>query len=325
MLALGAWLLAFGAFSYGRQLTVNGRQQRPTEAMKVIRTVREMQAWADRQRQAGRRLGLVPTMGALHEGHLALVAEARRRADDAVVSIFVNPTQFGPGEDFERYPRMLEADMERLEAAGAAAVFAPPEEEMYPGGRDANRTWVTVDELDRHLCGRYRPGHFRGVATVVARLFVACKPHVAVFGLKDAQQFVILRRMAQDLRFDVDVVGLPTVREPDGLAMSSRNVYLTPREREQSVVLSQAVSAARERVEAGEQEAGAIVESMRLTLARASEGRVQYAEVVDVETLQPLDRIEPGQAVLAAVAVHFGATRLIDNAFAQAPPDSRAE
>ena len=258
-------------------------------------------------------------MGALHEGHLALVREARRHADDVVVSVFVNPTQFGPGEDFERYPRDLEADLERLRAVEAAAVFAPSDAEMYPGGRDANHTWVVVEELDRHLCGRYRPGHFRGVTTVVARLFTACKPHVAVFGLKDAQQFLILRRMVRDLLFDVEMVGLPTVREADGLALSSRNVYLGPREREQAVVLSRAVRAARERIEAGEQEAGAIVETMRLTLAQASEGRVQYAEIVDVETLQPLDRVAPGQKVLAAVAVHFGDTRLIDNAFAQAP------
>lgn len=291
--------------------------------MELIRTVREMQAWADGQRQAGRRLALVPTMGALHEGHLALVREARRHADAVVVSIFVNPTQFGPGEDYERYPRTLEADVRHLEAVGAAAVFAPPEAEVYPGGQAANRTWVVVEELDRHLCGRFRPGHFRGVTTVVARLFVACKPHAAVFGLKDAQQFLILRRMVRDLGFDVELVGLPTVREADGLAMSSRNVYLSPREREQAVVLSRAVAEARRRVEAGEQEVGGLVEAMRRALAEAPDARVQYAEVVDVETLQPVDRIAPGQQVLAAVAVFFGNTRLIDNAFAQAPLSSQ--
>lgn len=289
--------------------------------MKLIYTVREMQAWADEQRSAGRRIGLVPTMGALHAGHLALVREAARRADEVVVSIFVNPTQFVQGEDFDRYPRTLEADLRALVETGhSVTVFAPPDEEMYPGGQAANRTWVTVEGLDAHLCGRHRPGHFRGVTTVVARLFLVAKPHVAVFGLKDAQQFVILRRMVRDLHFDVEMVGMPTVREADGLALSSRNVYLNPREREQAVVLSQAVEAARQRVEAGEQEAGVIVETMRLTLARAPEGRVQYAEVVDAETLQPIDRIEPGQEVLAAVAVFFGSTRLIDNAFVQAPP-----
>lgn len=289
--------------------------------MKLIYTVREMQAWADEQRSAGRRIGLVPTMGALHAGHLALVREAARRADEVVVSIFVNPTQFVQGEDFDRYPRTLEADLRALAETGhSVTVFAPPDEEMYPGGQAANRTWVTVEGLDAHLCGRHRPGHFRGVTTVVARLFLVAKPHVAVFGLKDAQQFVILRRMVRDLHFDVEMVGMPTVREADGLALSSRNVYLNPREREQAVVLSQAVEAARQRVEAGEQEAGVIVETMRLTLARAPEGRVQYAEVVDAETLQPIDRIEPGQEVLAAVAVFFGSTRLIDNAFVQAPP-----
>jgi pantoate--beta-alanine ligase len=288
--------------------------------MELIHTVKAMQAWADGRRRAGRRLALVPTMGALHEGHLALVREARRRADEVVVSIFVNPTQFGPGEDYERYPRTLEADLRKLEQAiGGATVFAPPEEEMYPAGRAANVTWVHVEQLDRHLCGRYRPGHFRGVTTVVARLFLACKPHVAVFGLKDAQQFLLLRRMARDLLFDVELVGVPTVREADGLARSSRNVFLRPSERRQAVVLSRAVEVARQRVEAGELEAGAIVEAMRLALAQAPEARVQYAEVVDVETLQPVNHLAPGQAVLAAVAVFFGETRLIDNAFAQAP------
>lgn len=286
----------------------------------LIHTVKDMQAWADRRRQSGRRLGLVPTMGALHEGHLELVREAARRTDDVAVSIFVNPTQFGPGEDYARYPRMLEADTQKLEAVrgGEVTVFAPPVEELYPGGQDANRTWVQVEELDRHLCGRYRPGHFRGVTTVVARLFNVCKPHVAVFGLKDAQQFLILRRMARDLSYDVELVGVPTVREPDGLALSSRNVYLSAREREQAVVLSRAVREARRRIEGGEQDPGAIVEAMRKTLAEAPDARVQYAEVVDVETVQPVDRIAPGQEVLAAVAVFFGETRLIDNAFATA-------
>lgn len=287
--------------------------------MEVIRTVREMQAHADARRREGRRLALVPTMGALHEGHLALVRTARAHADHVTVSIFVNPTQFGPNEDYARYPRQLEQDVAALEALEVDVVFAPTVEEMYPDGPEANLTWVYVEKLDAHLCGRYRPGHFRGVTTIVAKLFNICKPHVAVFGLKDAQQFQIIRRMVRDLHYDIEMIGVPTVREPDGLALSSRNTYLSPEERKQAVVLSQAVEAARQAIEAGEQRPEAIVEAMRQILARAPLARVQYAEVVDAETLQPVARIRPGQRVLAGVAVFFGDTRLIDSVFVEAP------
>ncbi|BBM71912.1 pantoate--beta-alanine ligase [Rhodothermus marinus] len=287
--------------------------------MEVIRTVREMQAHADARRREGRRLALVPTMGALHEGHLALVRTARAHADHVTVSIFVNPTQFGPNEDYARYPRQLEKDVAALEALEVDVVFAPTVEEMYPDGPEANLTWVYVEKLDAHLCGRYRPGHFRGVTTIVAKLFNICKPHVAVFGLKDAQQFQIIRRMVRDLHYDIELIGVPTVREPDGLALSSRNTYLSPEERKQAVVLSQAVEAARRAIEAGEQRPEAIVEAMRQILARAPLARVQYAEVVDAETLQPVTRIRPGQRVLAGVAVFFGDTRLIDSVFVEAP------
>lgn len=287
--------------------------------MKVIQTVSEMQAHADARRREGRRLALVPTMGALHEGHLALVRTAREHADHITVSIFVNPTQFGPSEDYARYPRQLSQDVATLEALGVDVVFAPPVEEMYPDGPEANLTWVYVEKLDAHLCGRYRPGHFRGVTTVVAKLFNICKPHVAIFGLKDAQQFQIIRRMVRDLHYDIELIGVPTVREPDGLALSSRNTYLSPEERRQAVVLSQAVQAAREAIMAGEQRPEAIVEAMRQILAQAPLARVQYAEVVDAETLQPVRRIQPGQRVLAGVAVFFGDTRLIDSVFVEAP------
>ncbi|GIV62587.1 MAG: pantothenate synthetase [Rhodothermaceae bacterium] len=288
--------------------------------MKRITSILDMQAEAAAMRQAGHRLALVPTMGALHKAHLALVEEAHRHADHVTVSIFVNPTQFAPGEDYERYPRPLEEDLAKLRAQGIAdVVFVPGVEDMYPDGYDQHRTWVVVEELDRHLCGAFREGHFRGVTTVVTKLFLACKPHVAVFGLKDAQQFLILRRMVRDLNFDVEMIGVPTVREPDGLAFSSRNVYLTPEERSQAVVLSQAVEAARRRVEAGEQRGEALVEAMLQTLAQAPLAQVQYAEVVDTETLQPVERLRPGQEVLAAVAVFFGTTRLIDNAFLRVP------
>ncbi len=285
----------------------------------MIRSVKAMQAHADARRREGRRLALVPTMGALHEGHLTLVRTARDHADHVTVSIFVNPTQFGPQEDYARYPRQLEQDIAALEALGVDVVFAPTVEEMYPDGPEANLSWVYVEKLDTHLCGRYRPGHFRGVTTVVAKLFNICKPHLAVFGLKDAQQFQIIRRMVRDLHYDIELIGVPTVREPDGLALSSRNTYLSPEERTHAVVLSQAVEAARRAIEAGEQHPEAIVEAMRQILARAPLARVQYAEVVDAETLQPITRIQPGQRVLAGVAVFFGDTRLIDSVFVEAP------
>lgn len=288
--------------------------------MELIRTVTAMQAQADEQRRAGKTLALIPTMGALHAGHLALIEAARAHGDHLTVSIFVNPTQFAPGEDFDHYPRRLEQDLEALETIGGVdVVFAPSVAEMYPGGQAGQRVWVDVEQLDAHLCGRHRPGHFKGVVTVVAKLFLCCKPHVSVFGLKDAQQFVILRRLARDLLFGVDVVGVPTVREPDGLALSSRNAYLSPDQRIQAMVLSQAVTAARRLIEEGEQRVEGVVETMLSVMAQAPGARVQYAEVVAVETLQPLERIEPGQNVLAAVAVFFGKTRLIDNAFVRAP------
>lgn len=289
--------------------------------MIILRTVREMQALAQARRAEGKRLALVPTMGALHEGHLALARTGRRIADHVTVSIFVNPTQFGPGEDYGRYPRTLKTDVEALRAEGLAdVIFAPPVEELYPNSGDGeNLTWVTVDSLGDTLCGAYRPGHFRGVTTVVSRLFNACRPDVAIFGLKDAQQFLIIRRMAEDMCTGIEIVGVETQREPDGLAMSSRNAYLSPEERAQAVVLYQAVTAAKRLIEAGEQRSQAIVETMRKTIGGAPLARLQYAEVVDEKTLQPVERLVSGQVVLVAVAVFFGTTRLIDNAFVRTP------
>ncbi|HET6569325.1 MAG TPA: pantoate--beta-alanine ligase [Rhodothermales bacterium] len=288
--------------------------------MEIIDTVKEMQARAEEARREGRRLCLVPTMGALHAGHLRLVDEARRRGDHVTVSIFVNPTQFGPGEDFQHYPRAAADDVMALGERGAVSVvFMPTVDEMYPRGEEANRTWVAVEGLDATLLGPLRPGHFRGVTTVVSKLFHICKPHVAVFGLKDAQQFVILRQMVRDLHFDVEMAGVPTVREADGLAMSSRNVYLSPGEREQAVVLSRAVFDAEQAILAAELPPEGIVEAMRRTLAQAPDGEVDYAEIVDAETLQPVDALHPGREVLVAVAVRFGKTRLIDSAFVMVP------
>ncbi len=295
--------------------------------MNLVHTVQEMQAAAEAARCAGRTLALVPTMGALHRGHLALVEEARRRVGPdghVAVSIFVNPLQFGPSEDFDAYPRTLEADLDALREAGGPdgsgravdAVFAPSVSEMVDP--DAATT-VTVAGLDEHLCGAFRPGHFAGVTTIVTKLFLACRPHVAVFGTKDAQQYLILRRMARDLGFGVEVVGVETVREADGLALSSRNRYLGEKARKQAVVLSQAVFGARALVQRGERRAAALVDSMRSTIEAAPLAELQYAEVVDTETLAPVETLRPGQEVLAAVAVFFEGARLIDNAFIAVP------
>ncbi len=285
--------------------------------MRVVTSIVEMQAESDRIRADGRRLALVPTMGSLHEGHLELVRSARRLADHVTVTIFVNPTQFGPGEDFERYPRDLGADLALLSGDAAAdLVFAPTVSEMYP---EPPLTWVDVERLPDRLCGARRPGHFRGVATVVAKLLSACRPHVAVFGLKDAQQFFVLRRMARDLNLGVELVGVDTVREPDGLALSSRNRYLAPEERTQAVVLSKAVFEARDRILAGETDVAGLERGMRDRIVSASLARIDYAEIVEAETLQPVTTVEPGTTVLAAVAAWFGTARLIDNRIVRAP------
>ncbi len=288
--------------------------------MKIITSVRKMQAWADKRRASGRRIALVPTMGALHAGHEALVRAATSAADDVVVSIFVNPTQFGPGEDFDIYPRPFEKDVKLLGAWSPDAIaFAPEAGGMYPEGVQADRLSVSAGALGRRLCGAFRPGHFDGVATVVLKLFHACRPDVAVFGLKDAQQFVILRKLAQDMLLGIRVMGVPTVREADGLAFSSRNAYLSPAERKAAVAVPQAVRAAQEAIARGEQRPAALVEAMCSILRRAADARVEYAEVVDADTLQPMEAIAPGQRVLVAVAAYFGNTRLIDSVFTQAP------
>lgn len=291
--------------------------------MEVLHTVDAMQNCADEARAEGRTLALVPTLGALHDGHLALVRTALEEADHVTVSVFVNPTQFGPDEDYEEYPRDLEGDREKLEALDVDALFAPSVEEMYPFAKDealpGTLAWVQVQKLDEHLCGAFRDGHFRGVTTVVTKLFNACKPDVAVFGKKDAQQYVILQRLVEDLLFDIEIIGVPTVRAPDGLAESSRNAYLDPDEREQATVLYEAITSAEEAIKGGEQDGEAVVRAMNRQLATAPDAEVQYAEVVDVHTLQPLDRLTQGQEVLAAVAVFFGETRLIDNTFVRVP------
>ena len=271
-----------------------------------------MQTVANVARAGAKRLSLVPTMGALHEGHFALVREARKQSDHVTVSIFVNPTQFAPGEDFEEYPRTLEADISALTSAGGVdVVFAPTAEEMYPFGLPPFTT-VHVRDLDRHLCGAFREGHFEGVTSVVTKLFVACSPDVAVFGQKDAQQLAIVRRMTTELEFGVEIVGHPIVREDDGLAISSRNRYLNPDERAQALALSKALREVSSRVRDGERDAAALTKAMSEIIGSAPLGRLQYAEIVDTETLQPAAKLQPG-LYFAALAVFFGGTRLIDN------------
>ena len=276
--------------------------------MKVITRVAGMEA--ERAAMAGA-LGLVPTMGALHEGHLSLVRYARAECDRVVVSVFVNPTQFGPKEDFAAYPRDLDRDLRLLEVEGVDVVFAPSPEEIYPHGFDE---WVEVrGPLTERLEGEFRPGHLRGVTTVVARLFRIVRPQRAYFGEKDAQQLRVVRRMAEEQRLAVDVIGLPTVREPDGLAMSSRNAYLSTEEREAALALPRALALARRMVEEdGVRDAAAVRRAAEALVGAEPLARIDYVSVSDSETLEELTQIDRPALILAAVRI--GATRLIDNA-----------
>ncbi len=267
-----------------------------------------LQAALAEARRAAWSVGLVPTMGALHEGHLSLVRRAREENDVVVVSVFVNPTQFGPQEDYSRYPRDLARDTVLAVEAGADLIFAPAAEEMYLPGHS---TWVDVEGLSEGLCGASRPGHFRGVCTVVAKLFSLCRPDRAYFGRKDAQQLAVITRMARDLNLGVEIVPCAIVREADGLALSSRNVYLTPEQRQQAVALSRALQAAEALVAGGERRTEAIEAAVRQVLAEAPLGEVDYVALVDAEGLTPVESVE--SAVLLALAVRFGKTRLIDN------------
>lgn len=276
--------------------------------MRIIRNITEMQAAARAERAEGKRIGLVPTMGYLHEGHLSLMRLARKQADVLVVSHFVNPAQFGPDEDFSRYPRDFDRDRELCRQESADIIFHPSCEEMYPEG---HTMYVTDDALSEVLEGAHRPGHFRGVLTVVAKLFNAVLPDFAVFGRKDVQQLILIRRMARDLNFPVEIVSGPTVRETDDLAMSSRNAYLSESERLEALSLSRALREAERLYEGGERDGGKIRAALHDILNRAEGARVDYAEIVDVHTLRPCDRLT-GPA-LAVLAVHIGNTRLIDN------------
>jgi pantoate--beta-alanine ligase len=259
-------------------------------------------------RRAGKRLGFVPTMGALHDGHLSLVRAACASCDSVAASIFVNPTQFGPNEDLAKYPRSFERDRELLEREGVELLFAPSVDEMYPAGA---ATWVTVEGLSDKLDGGSRPGHFRGVATVVAKLFHVVEPGAAFFGQKDAAQVAVIRRMVRDLNLPVEIVVCPIVREPDGLAMSSRNGYLNPVQRKQALALHRSLVRVQALVDAGERTAAKLIAAGREELVREHSVRLDYFEIVNPETLDPLPDIYQG--ALVAVAAFVGSTRLIDN------------
>lgn len=277
--------------------------------MQIIHDPREMRAEALAAVRRGVRTALVPTMGALHEGHLALCREARRHGDRVAMSIFVNPAQFGPAEDLDKYPRTWESDLAGAKREGVDLIFAPRADAIYPPGF---QTYVAVEGLGGPLCGAHRPVFFRGVATVVLKLFNLTQPSTAVFGWKDAQQFLVLRRMVRDLDMPIEMVGLDTVREADGLAMSSRNQYLSPAERAEAPSIYRGLSALRAAADAGERDAARLLAIARAEIERGGLFRIQYLEMRSMENLSPLERLEPG-ATLVALAAHIGETRLIDN------------
>ena len=285
--------------------------------METIRTIGWMTESARQARAEGRVIGLVPTMGALHSGHIALVERAKRDCSQLIASIFVNPKQFGPKEDFAKYPRTLEADSEKLSAAGVDALFLPDAAEIYPSGF---RTYVSVDGLSDRLEGRSRPGHFRGVATVVLKLLEIVQPHFAYFGRKDAQQVRIISQMARDLNLDTEIVVCPIVREPDGLALSSRNAYLSAEERRASTLLHRALTAAKAELAAGTRDSLHLQTVMRKVLEAEPLAAADYTEIVDAETFEPVTRI--ARPCYALLAVFIGKTRLIDNLYLEPVGDS---
>jgi pantoate--beta-alanine ligase len=276
--------------------------------MKLVKTIEEMRVFRKAIRASGKRLGLVPTMGALHEGHLSLVRAAREMSDIVAVSIFVNPTQFGPQEDFAKYPRNLESDCALLEREHVDVIFAPSVEDMYPAGAV---TWVTVEGMSDRLCGQSRPGHFRGVTTVVSKLFHIIEPDAAFFGQKDAAQVAIVRRMVRDLNMPVSIEVSPIIRESDGLALSSRNAYLNPEERKAALVLYRSLRRAQELFDRGELDSAKLISVGKQELAKEHSVRLDYLEIVEPDTLESIPAIS--KRALIAVAAFVGNTRLIDN------------
>lgn len=275
--------------------------------IKIVKTVAEVRELVKEQKRVGKSVGLVPTMGYLHEGHKSLIDRAVKENDFVVVSDFVNPTQFGPNEDFESYPRDINKDAELCEKAGADVIFNPEPEEMYQN----QLTGVTMSEITKHLCGASRPTHFNGVCQVVAKLFNIVTPDRAYFGEKDAQQLMVIRKMVTDLNFDIEIVGCPIIREDDGLAKSSRNTYLNAEERQAALCLSRSLKKAKKLIEDGEKNADVIRKAIREEIEKEPLSRIDYVEVVDLNTLAPTDKISGG--ILTAIAVYIGKTRLIDN------------
>jgi pantoate--beta-alanine ligase len=276
--------------------------------MKICATIPEARAACRDARASSKRLGLVPTMGALHEGHLSLVRAAKAQCDAVAVSIFVNPTQFGPTEDLSKYPRPFDRDSQLLEKEGVDILFAPSVDEIYPNGQV---TWVLVEGLSEKLDGRSRPGHFRGVTTIVSKLFHILEPDAAFFGQKDAAQLAVIRRMVEDLNFPVEIVACPIVRESDGLAMSSRNAYLNREERGRALVLQRSLQQVQQEFQAGQRIAAQLISAAKKVFAREPQVVLDYFEIVDPGTLDPVERIS--QKTLIAVAAYVGSTRLIDN------------
>lgn len=273
----------------------------------VVKTVEEVRAYVKAAKKEGKSVGFVPTMGFLHEGHKSLIVRAANENDFVVVSDFVNPTQFGPNEDFEAYPRDIEKDAELCESAGADVIFNPEASEMY----DNALTTVTVDKITKVLCGASRPGHFAGVATVVSKLFNTVAPDRAYFGEKDAQQLMVIKKMVKDLNFDIEIIGCPIIREEDGLAKSSRNTYLNCDERKAALCLSRSLKLGKELIAGGETSAEVVKSAIKSEIEREPLSRIDYVEIVDLDTLEPAERTDTG--ILTAIAVYIGKTRLIDN------------
>ena len=285
--------------------------------MKIVKTIESVRTVVEAARRSGKTIGFVPTMGALHIGHISLIQAAAKECDFVVVSIFVNPTQFGAGEDLEKYPRTLQQDLKLCDKAGVDVVFTPENETMYPG---QNLTWVNVEKLTDRLCGQFRPGHFRAVATICNKLFNIVQPDVAYFGQKDAQQAAVIKQIVADLNMPLQVVVCPTVREENGLAVSSRNRYLTDQQKKDAASIYQALVKAQQLVDAGVLESAHIIAAMRTILQQGSSIQVEYISVVDAQTLQPIDTIV--SQALIAIAVRIGPARLIDNIIVQPAKNS---
>jgi pantoate--beta-alanine ligase len=276
--------------------------------MEITKTIESVRSLVKTARSQGKKIGLVPTMGALHTGHISLIQAAVDKCDFVVVSIFVNPTQFVAGEDFEKYPRPIDADLEICRKTRVDVVFAPTKEQMY---EEENLTWVNVEKLTEPLCGRFRPGHFRGVTTVCAKLFNIIEPDVVFLGQKDGQQAIVIKRMVADLNMPLEIVICPTVRQPDGLAVSSRNQYLSEKQKKDAAYIYKSLQKCREMIDAGITDTQKIITQMRKILHQSPSIKIQYVSIVDSETLETIDHIE--RKVLAAVAVKIGSARLIDN------------